>query len=506
MEHDGLMEEKLRKLFDLVAEVADINHSISLLRWDQLVTMPPGGEEERGLMLGTLSKLAHEKFTSDAMGRLLEELKEESTDSDLGDEAKWLIQVTARDFEKMVRIPPAYVSDKAKVIARSQQAWLEARSKSDYSLFRPFLEEVLDLCIRYIDYFPPGEHPYDLLLDTYEPKMKTSLVRKIFKELLPHHKALIQRIGEKGRFNNDFLHYPYSEKNMWEFSSKIACDFGLDLKRGRLDPSVHSFCQRIGIDDVRITSRRVPGKPFSFLFSTMHETGVALYEQGVGHFWRRTALEGGPSMGILESQSNIWENLVGRSFSFWEFYYPQLQTIFSSQLENVNLRSFLRGINEVNRSNIRLEADEITYNLHILVRLDLETAMIEGSLSAKDLPVAWNEKIENYLGIEPKGDAEGVLQDIHWSSGLFGIFPSYTLGRLISSQLWEKFENVYPDIHEDMRQGDFSALLSWLRIKIHQFGRKYNSQELVKHITGSEMKVEPYIHYLNNKYGEIYGL
>ena len=489
-----------------MAEVADINHSIALLGWDQQVYMPAGGAEERGYMMGTLGKIAHEKFVSDEMGELLEDLKGFLPELDPDSENYRIISVTARDFDKTRCVPSAFISEQAQIVSLAQQAWIEARANSDFSVFQPHLDKVIELSRRYVSFFPPAEHPYDTLLDSFEPGMKTADVKHIFDELRPQQVALIRAIGQRPQVEDGFLHLAYDEKLMWDFSVKVASSFGYDWKRGRQDPTTHPFCQSIGSDDVRITSRWVPALPFALLFGTMHETGHALYEQGIGHTWSRTALEGGTSLGFHESQSRLWENLVGRSRAFWEYFYPQLQDRFRTQLGNVSLDQFYRAINKVNPSFIRVEADEATYNLHIMLRLELEIAMVEGSLAAKDLPEIWNEKMKDYLGVVPPNDAKGVLQDIHWSGGTMGYFPTYALGNLISVQLWEKFKTVNPDLESQLRQGDFSSLLSWLRVKIHQYGRKYEPQEMIQRVTKSKIDSGPYIRYLNSKYSEIYGL
>lgn len=500
------MEEKIQKLTELVAEIADIKHSIALLGWDEQVFMPSGGAEERGYMMGTLGKIAHERFTSDEMGKLLEDVKKLLPDLDPDSESYRIISVTAMDFEKTICVPSIFIAERAQIASLAQQAWIEARAKSDFSLFRPHLEKVIELSRRFTSFFPSADHPYDALLDSFEPGMKTAEVKFIFDELRPQQRDLIRAIGQHQQVDDGFLHLAYDEKLMWDFSVKVASAFGYDWKRGRQDPTAHPFCQSIGLDDVRITSRWVPELPFALLFGTMHETGHALYEQGVGHTWSRTALEGGASLGIHESQSRLWENLVGRSHAFWEYFYPQLQDCFKTQLGNVSLDQFYRAINKVQPSFIRVEADEATYNLHIMLRLDLEIAMLEGSIAAKDLPEIWNEKMKDYLGVVPPNDAKGVLQDIHWSGGMLGYFPTYALGNLISAQLWEKFKTLNPDLDAQLRQGDFSSLLSWLRVKIHQYGRKYEPQELIQRVTKSKIDSGPYLRYLNSKYSEIYGL
>jgi carboxypeptidase Taq len=500
------MQEQLAKLKELVAEVADINHSLALLNWDQQVFMPPGGSEERGYMMGTLGKIAHEKFTSDEMGKLLDDLKKHLPELDPNSDEYRIISVTAKDYEKSTCVPAEFIGEQAEVVSAAQQAWMEARAKSDFSIFRPHLEKVVELSQRFVTFFPPAEHPYDTLLDTFEPGMKTSEVKAIFEDLRPQQVELIRAIAQRPQVEDGFMHLAYDEKTMWDFSVEVASAFGYDWKRGRQDPTTHPFCQSIGPDDVRITSRWVPDLPFALLFGTMHETGHALYEQGVNHTWNRTALESGASLGVHESQSRMWENLVGRSHAFWEHFYPRLQEHFKTQLGNVSLVQFYRAINKVQPAFIRVEADEATYNLHIMLRLEMEIAMLEGSVLISDLPEIWNAKMHDYLGIVPPNAAKGVLQDIHWSGGMLGYFSTYALGNLISVQLWEKIKSTNPDLDIQLCDGNFASLLSWLRDNVHQYGRKYQPQELVERVTGSKIDSAPYVRYLKNKYSEIYGL
>lgn len=500
------MNEKYNLLKERMAEVADLGHAASLVGWDQQVFMPEGAAEEHGNMLGTLGKIAHEKFTSDEIGNLLEDLKKELPGLDPDSEEYRIIKVTSKDFDKETRVSSAFIVEQAQVTALAHRAWIEARSKSDFSIFQPHLEKIIEMAQRYVAFFPPADHPYDTLLDGYEPGMKTADVKAIFNALRPQQVELLRAISERPQVDNSFMHLAYDEKTMWDFSVEVASTFGYDWKRGRQDPTVHPFCQSIGANDVRITSRWVPDLPFALLFGTMHETGHALYEQGVGSVWSRTALEGGASLAIHESQSRMWENLVGRSRPFWEYFYPRLQQRFPSQLGNVGLDQFYRGINRVQPSFIRVEADEATYNMHIMLRLELEIAMLEGAVAIKDLPDLWNTKMQEYLGLTPPNNAKGVLQDVHWSSGLFGYFSTYALGNLISAQLWDKFRSLEPDLDDKIRNGDFSSLLSWLRVKIHQYGRKYEPQELVQRVTKSKIDPAPYVSYLKTKYSEIYGI
>ena len=500
------MEAKLQKLNTLLGEVADLKNISGLLGWDQQTYMPSGAAELRGQQLATIGTIAHEKFTSAEIGGLLDDLKKWAEGLDQDSDEYRLIKVSARDYDKETLVPSAFIAEFAQTTAVAQQAWAEARAKSDFSIFQPHLEKIVDLNHRYVSFFPPAEHPYDTLLDNFEPGIKTSEVKAIFQALRPQQVELIQAIADRPQVVDSFLTVDYDEQGQWDFGVEIASAFGFDWNRGRQDRSTHPFSQSMGVSDVRITTRFEKGLGASAFFSTAHETGHALYEQGVSPAWSRTMLEGGASLAIHESQSRMWENLVGRSRPFWEHFYPRFQQLFPTQVGNVSLDTFYKGINKVERSLIRVEADEATYNLHIMLRLELEIAMVEGKIAVKDLPEAWNARMKDYLGIIPPNDAQGVLQDIHWSGGMFGYFSTYALGNLISAQLLEKFKATTPDFDEQMRRGDFSGLLSWLRTNIHQHGRKYEPQELVQRVTGSTIDPVPYMRYLKSKYSEIYGL
>lgn len=500
------MEDKFQQLKTMFGEISDLNHISDLLGWDQQTYMPSGASEARGQQLATISTIAHQKFTSAEMGSLLNDLKTWAAGFDHDSDEYRLISVTAHDYDKRTRIPSDFVADFAQVTAVAQQAWMEAREKSEFSLFLPHLEKIVDLNHRYISFFPPAEHPYDVLLDNFEPGMKTSEVKAIFEALRPQQVELIQAIAERPQVDDAFLRLDFDEQGQWDFGVEVATAFGYDWNHGRQDKSTHPFTQSLGIEDVRITTRFEKGLGASGFFSTAHEVGHALYEQGINPIWSRTPLESGASLAVHESQSRMWENLVGRSLPFWEHFYPRFQAMFPSQLGNVRLEDFYKGINKVERSLIRVEADEATYNLHIMLRLELEIAMLEGKIAIKDLPEAWNARMEDYLGITPPNDAQGVLQDIHWSGGSFGYFSTYALGNLVSAQLWETFSAANPALDDQIRRGDFSSLLAWLRSEIHQHGRKYEPQELVRRVTGSPINPEPYVRYLKSKYTEIYGL
>jgi carboxypeptidase Taq len=500
------MEEKLAQLKTKLAEISDLGQTAALLGWDQQTYMPPGAAEARGNQQAILGRIIQEWSTAPELGKLLEELKPyaESLDPD-SDDAR-LIKVSAKDYAKATCVPTEFVVEFAQVTALAQQAWIEARQKSDFSAFLPHLEKVVELRRKYATFFPGVDHPYDALLDDFEPGMKTEDVKAIFAALHPQQVELIKAIASKPQVDDSFLHQPFDEKKQWDFGVEVITKFGYDWDHGRQDKAHHPFTQGLGIHDVRITTRVDPNFFNSMIFGTMHECGHALYGLGTSPTLDRTGLEGGASLAVHESQSRMWENLVGRSLPFWQYFYPRLLEVFPSQLGNVPLEKFYQGINKVQPSLIRVEADEATYNLHIMLRLEIEIAVIEGKLAVKDLPEFWNSKIQEYLGVIPPNNAKGVLQDIHWSFGGFGYFSTYALGNIISAQLWEKINQDIPDLSDQIRTGKFETLLGWLRTKIHTHGRKFEPQELVQKVTGSKIDPAPYVRYLRQKYGNIYGL
>jgi carboxypeptidase Taq len=498
------MDNQLAKLREMLAEIADIRHAADLVEWDERVYMPEAAAPVHGEMSSTLRRLAHEKFTSDAVGAALEGARRGGGTLDPSSDEARLVAVTARDFEKARNVPSDFVGELARVVSAAQHAWVQARASSSFTMFQPHLERVLALKRQYVTFFPPAAHPYDILLDEFEPGMTTADVRQVFDVLRPRQVELIRSLADRPQVDAAFFDASFGEQQMWNFAVEVISAFGFDWSRGRQDKSVHPFATAIGADDVRITTRWVEGEPLSLLFGTMHETGHGLYEQGVSRAHHRTSLEGGTSLGMHESQSRLWENLVGRSRPFWEYFFPPLQARFPAQLGAVTLDQFYRGINRVRPSLIRVEADEATYNLHVMLRVELEIALLDDAIAIRDLPDAWRARMQDYLGLTPHDDATGVLQDIHWSAGLFGYFATYTLGNIIAAQLWEAFARAHPDRDEQLRRGDFSTLLSWLRHEVHQHGRKFQSQELVQRVSGTRIDPAPYLRYLETKYADVY--
>jgi carboxypeptidase Taq len=488
------------RLKALVGDVMDLRHAADLIEWDERVCMPPGGQAVHSEMSAALRRLAHEKFTTSQVGDVLEDARRDVAGRDPETTDARMVMVVSRDYARATRVPAEFVAEHAAAVSAAQHTWAAARARSDFAQFAPHVEKIVDLKRRYVSFFPPSDHPYDVLLDEYEPGMKTADVRRLFESLRTRQVALIKALDGRPAPPADFLAASYDEDDIRRFADHVVTSFGFDWTRGRQDKSVHPFATGIGASDVRITTRWVDGQPFALLFGTMHEAGHAMYEQGVAGEHQRTLLEGGASLGVHESQSRLWENLVGRSRPFWNHFFPQLQAACSSQLRGVTVEAFYNAINRVQPSLVRVEADEATYNLHIMLRVELELALIEGSLRVADLPDAWNAKMQEYLGLTPPNHAKGVLQDIHWAAGLFGYFATYTIGNVIAAQLWERYGQVHPARDADIARGDFSGLLAWLRTELHQHGRKFEPQELVRKITGSAVDPQPYLHYLETKF------
>ena len=496
---------QLDKLKVRLAEVCDLKGAGALLSWDQQTYMPTGGGPARAEQLATLETLAHEQFTSEQVGEWLEGAAVETQALSYDSDDASLVRLTRREYDKARRLPPALVAEIARQTSLGMETWVKARADSDFGLFQDSLQTIVGLQRELADCLGYRERKYDALLDQYEPGMESADLERLFADLKTGLVPLVQDISQKlDRVEDDLLHQFFPIEKQRTFGLELAEKIGFDLSRGRQDQSVHPFCTSFSIHDVRITTRFDEKFLPSALFGTLHEAGHALYEQGVGAALERTPLGNGTSLGIHESQSRLWENLVGRSRGFWKFAYPRLQQTFPQELASCSLETFYRAINRVEPSLIRVEADEVTYNLHIMLRYELEAGLIEDDLPVEDLPGAWNSKMQSYLGISPPNDALGVLQDVHWSHGLFGYFPTYSLGNLVSVQFYEQAGQENPAIPGEIERGEFSNLLSWLRTHVHQHGRKFMPAELVQRVTGGGLTAAPFIGYLKAKYGEIY--
>lgn len=501
------MEKKLAELKKRLATVSDLHNTSALLGWDQQTYMPPHGANARAEQLGTLEKLAHEHFTDDAVGALLDDLTGETAQLPYDSDEASLVRVTKRDYAKARRVPAELIEEISRVTALALEAWTQARAESSFKLFQPHLEKIIDLEIQFANYLGYPDRIYDALLDQYEPEMTTAQVQAIFddvkKELVPFAHVIT---AHADRVDDSVLRREYDEQKQWDFGVAVIKRLGFDFQGGRQDKSVHPFTSGFGLGDTRITTRLDRRWLPSALFGTIHECGHALYDMGYRAELERTPLAGGASLGAHESQSRLWENMIGRSRGFWKYYFPRLREIFPEQLGDQDSESFYRAINCVSPSFIRVEADEVTYNLHIMLRFELENDLVERKLRVADVPDAWNAKMKEYLGIVPRNDAQGCLQDIHWSGGNIGYFATYSLGTFFSAQLYDQAVRDMPAISAQIEHGEFADLLGWLRTNLHQHGRKFTLDELARKITGEPLQTRSWMKYLKSKFGEIYGV
>ncbi len=500
--------ENVERLKTHLADIVHLRHAAAVLGWDQQVNMPPGGTAARAEQLATLSRIAHEMFTAEETGKALEAAEAEAKDAGYDSDEAALVRVVRHDYDLATKLPSKLVEELSRVTSQAHEIWAKAREAGDFNAFVPTLQKIVDLKRQEADALGYEDRMYDALLDQYEPHMKTAEVERLFDELREELVPFVADVfANLDKVDASLMHLNYDIDKQRAFGEKVIAAIGYDLERGRQDKSVHPFTTEFSINDVRITTRYQEDWMPAALFGSIHEAGHAMYEQGSAQSLEGTWLAGGTSLGVHESQSRLWENVVGRSREFWGVFYGDLQALFPEQLGSVDMETFYKAINHVSRSLIRVEADEVTYNLHIMLRFEMENDLLEGKLAVKDARDAWNDKMQAYLGITPPDDGKhGVLQDVHWSSGLFGYFPTYSLGNFLSVQYWEKALQDNPAIQNDIASGDFTSLLNWLRENIHQHGRKYWPAELTERVTGDKMQVGPFLRYLKAKYTDIYGL
>lgn len=488
-------------------DIHSLNQVGGLLGWDQRTKMPAAAAPARAEHLATISKLSHQMLTSDETARLIEAAKQEVNLDDMDSDDTSLVRVAAEDYRKAAKIPTALVVAMEKAVAIANEAWVEARASDNFAHFQPHLERIYDLVGQQAEALGYQANIYDALVDLYESDMTTADVKRLFDELRTGLVPMVKAMAQQADKNSDApIHQAFDMAKQRQFGEMVVAKLGFDFSRGRQDESVHPFCSNFSRNDVRLTTRFDPNWLSPALFGTIHEAGHGMYEQGSPEHLDHTILAGGTSLGIHESQSRMWENIVGRGRPFWQHFYGQLQATFPEALGQVSLDDFYRAINQSKPSLIRVEADEATYNLHIMVRFDLEVAVLNGQLAIKDLPEAWNAKYEEYLGIRPPNNRLGVLQDIHWSMGIMGYFPTYALGNLLSVQFYNLVLQDHPSLPDEMAAGKFDTLLEWMRKHIHQHGRKYSSRELVKRVTGGEMQTAPFLGYIRQKFGQLYDL
>jgi carboxypeptidase Taq len=499
--------DTLQTLKERLQEVDDLRSAAALLDWDQTTYMPPGGAAARGRQAATLGRLAHEKLIDAEIGRLLDDLGSLEQGLPYGSDDASLIRVARREYDRAAHVPASLMARLYAHQAASYEAWAKARPENDFAAVRPYLEKTLDLSRELAECFPGYEHIADPLIDYADYGIKASAVRAVFARLRERLVPLVQAIAAQPAADDACLHRTFPSEDQSAFFLDVIRDFGYDMERGRYDISPHPFTTKFSLGDVRITVRFKEDNLGEALFSAMHEAGHAMYEQGIDRRYEATLLAEGTSAGVHESQSRLWENVVGRSRGFWTHYYPRLQTVFPDQLGDVSVDTFYRAINKVEPSLIRTDADEVTYNLHVMLRFDLELDLLEGKLAVRDLPAAWRDRFHADLGIAPPDDRDGVMQDVHWYAGTIGgMFQGYTLGNVLGAQFYAAALEQHPEIPSQIEQGQFGTLHGWLVDHIYCHGSKYTTSELVERVTGGPLRIEPYIQYLQIKYADLYRL
>lgn len=503
-------QELLDRLYALDRQNRHWAHISALLQWDQETYLPPAGVEDRSEQVALLEARLHEGQTNPELGRLLGALGS-TAKNPLGDETlqpvdRNFLRVLRKSYDRATCLPAELVTAAAKAEALSQAAWVQARKQNNFALFAPHLQTMIDFAKQKARLWGFEEVPYNGLLDLHESGMTVDTIDGVFTPLRRELTALTRKIATRRPAERDFLDRDYPVDQQDQFGRDLMKALGFEVPRGRLDLSAHPFTTTVGSDDIRITTRYFPKNILSGLFSIIHETGHALYEMGFDPKLRGTSLADGASMGIHESQSRLWENVIGRSLPFWEGQFPRLQDRFSEQLKGISAQAFYRGVNDVHPSLIRVDADEVTYSLHIILRYELEKRLFAGELSVQDLPRAWNALMVELLGLEPETDAEGVLQDVHWSMGAFGYFPSYALGNLYGLQMWETLKKDIPDIDDHIRCGRFDVPLGWFRDRVHRLGAQLLPLELIEAVTGKAPGSGAFIEYLTKKYSPLYDL
>ena len=499
-------QAQLGQLKTRLARIADLNGSASVLGWDQETMMPEGGVQARADQMSTLGGLAHEYFVDEEVGQLLEDLAGQSAEADFETDDASLVRVKRREYEKQVRVPTELVMELLSVSAVATEAWKKARTDHNFSIFQPHLEKIMDIQRRIADALGyEGNNPYDALLDSFEPGTTYENISAVFSQVRGPVVELIKTITERGKpVDETILAGDYPADKQLAFSRQVAEALGYDFEHGRLDLSAHPFTTSFAYSDVRLTTRVKPHDLVTCLMGVIHEAGHGMHGQGLSPQLYRTTIEQ-TGLATAESQSRFYENMVGRSRAFWTYWYPRLQETFPN-FKPVAFEDFYRALNQVKPGLIRVEADEVTYGLHIMLRFELENDILNNRVQVKDLPREWNDRMEALLGVRPPNDSDGVLQDIHWSGGGVGYFPDYWLGSIFAAQLWEQIVKERPSTEKDIAAGEYKGTLGWLREKIHTHGNKFTFPELVKRVTGGPLRWEPYVNYLQKKYGAIYGL
>lgn len=481
-----------------MADVNALGAAASIMDWDQQTYMPAGGADARAAHVGILSRMRHEIFISEEVGTLIENSTPESED-----DAAY-IRVVQRDYEQSTKLPASFVEEKARLSTEGHETWVHARKENNFEHFAPTLAKVVEICQKEAELLGYTDHIYTALLDEYEEGATHGDCVRMFDALRQPLIDLVKDISACPQPDDAFLTSNWDKAAQSAFTEKLVKAIGFDMNRGRQDTAPHPFCTGWSIGDIRLTTRFQDYLP-SAIFGSLHEAGHGMYEQGSPKAWDLTPLAGGVSLGLHESQSRTWENIVGRSQPFWQHFYPQLQTAFP-ELTAVGFDTWIKAVNKVSPSLIRVEADEVTYNLHIMIRFEIECDLLTGALKVEDLPEAWNAKYESYLGIRPDSNANGCLQDVHWSMGAMGYFPTYSMGNLLSVQIWNKLAADLGDVDKMMAEGNFAPILTWLQEKLYSKGRSIKPKDLVLQITGKPIGAEDYLAHISAKYRSLYGI
>ena len=502
-----MKKELFDELKEKLLELAHIGSATAVLSWDQEVNMPEGGAKFRAETLSSLAGIYHEKFTSIEFEKLLKKIRKLEKNKELTIEESITFNETWRQFSRSKKLPSDFVRELTKVCSNAQSVWAEARKKSDFNMFLPYLEKIVALKRKEAEMVGFKNTPYDALLDEFEPQMTTEEISIIFFELKKSLVDLLRKI-KKSRVKIDpaILQGKFPIEKQKKFNEFVIGKMGFNFDFGRLDTSIHPFSTSFSPEDARITTRYDEKDFFYSLSSVIHETGHALYEQGLLSENFGTPLGESISHGMHESQSRIWEKIIGQSIYFWKYFYPKLKKEFPAPFDNISLDDFYKNINNVKPSLIRTESDEVTYNLHIILRFEIEKDLIEGTIEARDLPRIWNDKMKEYLGVHVPNDAVGVLQDVHWSCGYFGYLPTYALGNLYSAQIFHAAQRDILNLEKEIAAGKMEHFREWLRSSIHIHGKTYSANGLLKQLTGEELNSKYFIDYISNKYNDIYEL
>jgi carboxypeptidase Taq len=495
--------EKYKKYRETMRKIADIQYASALLNWDQETYMPPKGAAFRAQQLSTLAGIGHELSVSDELGKLLNELSREET---LSEKEKRNIKQSLKNYTDNKKYTTAFVEEMSRTVSETFQAWQKAKAENNFNFYAVHLEKLVKLKREECKLLGNFDHPYDALLNQYEPGAKTKDLEILFADVRSQLVDFVKKIAAKPQNPDGFMFLHYEKDKQWNFGLELLKQMGYDFEAGRQDASTHPFTTNFSPEDVRVTTRINENDLNEMIWSCIHEGGHALYEQGLPA--SEYGLPSGEyvSLGIHESQSRLWENNVGRSLNYWNANYGKLQQAFPGNLGKVSAAEFYKAMNIVKPSLIRTSADELTYHFHVLIRFEIEKALIEGSIEVKDLPSYWNKKYKDYLGIDVPDDTRGVLQDIHWSHGSFGYFPTYSLGSFYASQFYSKAKEEIPGLENEISKGNMKPMLGWLREKIHKHGKFYSAEELCVNITGEKLNFRYFMDHARSKYTSLYGL